>query len=245
MKERNDFAVDNVTATCEHGGGQAITHRTPTMKSAPAVPNKFLWVLGLLIAVAARADECSTSVIGVDVTHGQASEGDFLGHCVGQSFVTQDTLLRSLTVWRVPIQAGSLIGMKPYIKELDSLGVPRLDRTVYVGETLVNASNDTINPAMFRWEMDPPIALPHRGGYAFFLGQDPCLAYFDILAASHDVELYPQGTAWVTARTRACVPELTSIERRPTDLIFLLEFCRTGITGAKTHSWGQLKLLYR
>jgi hypothetical protein len=194
----------------------------------------------------ASAQDCSRSVVGVGLEHARGWASAFLGHAIGQSFVTSDTLMVGLSVWRTPYQGNSEIGLKLYITELDSLGVPLLDRIVYSGRTLTIVNGDTLNPTEFRWEMDPPLALPHRGGFAFFLAQDPCVLYVDVYTTAEDVGLYADGIVWITGRSPCrLIPGNLEPPYPRADLIFRAEFCQDTTTPTQRSTWGKVKARYR
>src|SRR5437773_10094137 len=108
--------------------------------------------LGLIIAVAlitmlagalgeqrvARADPCVITSVGVDTSDANNSGGSLLGEAPGQRFYARDTLLHSVTGWRIPQQSpGFLIGIDPYITAADSSWVPIVTQVVGLGPKLV------------------------------------------------------------------------------------------------------------
>jgi len=208
----------------------------------------WLHVLLLLLCVAglpqalAQEPPCATVTIGLEPSQAGNSGGAVLGDSPGQTFVAADTLMRSLTVWRVASQATNGIGMRLYITETDSTGFPELRRIVQNGPTIVHTDGDGVNPTPFHWAFDPPLALPKPGVYAFFLAQDPCLAHFDILTTAKGPGLYNGGNAWGSAR--GCY--LTGYPYAANgDLIFQIEFCSDEVSKTASSSWGKLKLIYR
>jgi hypothetical protein len=193
----------------------------------------------------ADGDPCNVVTVGLHLGDTGNSGGAFLGHCPGQTFLTHDTVMRSLTVWRVPEEYFFDIGMHLYVTETDSTGFPLLNRVVVEGPTLV-LFGDGVNPTPFRWDFDPPVILPRPGTYAFFVCQDPCLVYFDVLTTAEDVGLYPDGISWCTERSAACNLYGTWPDPFPRgDLIFQVEFCRDAPTPVRGATWGEVKVLYR
>jgi hypothetical protein len=186
---------------------------------------------------------CARDTIGLDPSQAGNSAGAVLGDSPGQTFFAADTLILSLTVWRVPEEWNNGIGLRLYVTETDSTGRPDNFKVLQNGPTIVNRHGDGVNPTPFRWEFDPPLALPGPGTYAFFIAQDPCLVYFDLIGTSEGAGLYPDGCLWTSGR--GCY---LSGYPRPfclADLIFQVEFCTDRITAIKTESWGTLKLIYR
>lgn len=189
------------------------------------------------------AESCATT-IGIDTTLANTTGGSVVGHSIGQSFVAVCTQIRSIAVWRHASQADSRIGMHLYIVEADSAGVPQVDRVVLDGATLVNPNGDGVHATEFRWEFDPPVVLPRPGVYAFFLRQNPCLGYFDVLATVPSV--YPDGSGWESQRNewRNCELRGPAMKLEHGDLVFEIAF-GAGITPTRSRSWGRIKSIYR
>lgn len=194
-------------------------------------------------AVPATPGSCPTVVVGLDPAEGMSSVASYLGRSAGQTFHARDTLIRSLTVWRVASQPDFGIGMHLYITETDSTGYPLLRRVVLDGPTIVNRDGDGVNPVPFRWEFDPPFALPRRGTYAFFLAQNPCAAYFDLVAV--DADTLPDGIIWVSGRSGCDMSSGWAEPIRQADLVYRIEFCETNPTPIHRSTWGRLKIIYR
>ncbi len=189
---------------------------------------------------------CAPVTIGLDTSQANTSGGYFLGEAPGQTFLARDTLIHSLTVWRVASQYYSLYGMHLYITETDSTGTPLVNRVVQDGPVVFNPYGDGIHPTPFQWVFDPPVALPRTGRYAFFLEIYPCqIYYFDVLGREEGGEdLYPDGHYWSTTRSGLCLPE-APVSSYPTgDMIFQIEFCDSS-TPVRPMTWGRLKMMYR
>jgi hypothetical protein len=178
--------------------------------------------------------------IGLDPSQANTSGGAFLGHGIGQTFAARDTLIRSLTVWRV--EPTSTIGIHLYIVGTDSTGTPDATRIIQDGPTL-SIPGDGTYPVEFKWTFDPPVALPSPGEYAFFLFQDPCAIYFDVLGTT-DSALYADGQGWGTGRSD-CVMNGDLHTASGADVIFQIEFCHDVVTPTRKASWGKLKTIYR
>jgi hypothetical protein len=191
---------------------------------------------------------CSGVSIGLDVSQANNSASPFLGEAPGQTFMARDTLLHSLTVWRVASEDSNLFGMHLYITETDSTGYPLIDHIVLDGPTVYNPYGDGVHPIPFQWVFDPPLVLPRSGLYAFFLRMTPCiLGYFDVLAREGTEDLYPEGYLWRTARSAAsgCILRGGLDSNPAADLIFKIEFCSMAAVPVRHTTWGELKVLYR
>jgi hypothetical protein len=196
--------------------------------------------------VAGRAEECTPIFIGVPPDSANNSSGA-IHSGVGQTFWAADTLITSLTVWRVASQdSGWTIGMHPYIMGTDSTGMPDINQMIHEGPTLIILNGDGIHPVEFTWTFDPPILLPRPGKYAFYLYQDPCRVYFDVPASeSPEGSNYPDGEFWSSDRSWGCTPIPWMASFPHADMVFQVEFCSLVSTPVRRTSWGQVKLLYR
>jgi hypothetical protein len=198
-----------------------------------------------LQAATSMSGECKPTSVGLDTTLASGYGGSNLGHSVGQSFLAPTRLLRSIAVWRAAIQATNAVGMHLYIVAADSAGRPQLDQVVLDGPTLVRTDGDGVHDTEFRWTFDPLLELPGTGTYAFFLRQDPCTAYFDVIATD-EPGAYPQGQAWSTQRADllGCRLRAPADSYPDADLIFNAEFCSDAVP-VQRRSWGQVKTIYR
>jgi len=195
----------------------------------------------------ARADgpaPCSPESVGVDVSLGTDSGALILGMALGQTFVATDTLIRSVTVWRIPSEAANPSGMKFWLTELDSTGTPRTGLVVHEGPTIRVVSQDTSRPTPIQYVFDPPIGLPRPSQYCFWV-QVICGSYADLLLDPNDD--YPGGHEWRTGRSSfgGCYLRDYPDSFVGFDLAFLIEFCTTAATPARGSTWGELKLRYR
>src|SRR5262245_40691670 len=81
------------------------------------------------------ATECRQVAIGNALSEANVTSGA-LHSGIGQTFFAADTLLSSLTVWRVASQDSNwLIGMHPYILATDSTGAPAIDKVIVEAPT--------------------------------------------------------------------------------------------------------------
>ena len=188
---------------------------------------------------------CDVLTVGLDTTLANNYGGSAVGRSIGQSFHAPTRQLKSIAVWRAASQAKSVIGMDLHIFETDSAGTPRMDREVLDGPTIVRNDGDGIHDTEFRWTFDPPLELPAVGTYAFFLKQDPCLAYLDVIGRTGDPLAYPDGHAWSSQRGAGCAFVPVPPEAHPdADLIFNAEFCVDAVP-VQRRSWGQVRMTYR
>jgi len=202
--------------------------------------------LSLLHARAAPAERlqaCSIVSIGIDSTHAYTggSASAILGEAIGETFVADDTLIQSVTVWRPALQDTNYAPMKFWITTVDTLtGAPQPSSTILSGDTLIVPFGDHVHATAIRYSFSPPLALPHRGQY-FFAVQNTCAGYFDLL---YDVsDDYPLGKAWRTSRSNFSGCGLAGALELGGDLIFTIEFCGTS-TPVLRRTWGDLKARY-
>jgi hypothetical protein len=202
-----------------------------------------------LIALSSTAwsAECSLHEIGIppDSANGV---GELVHNGVGQTFLAADTLIASLTVWRIASEDSNWnVGLRPYFMATDSTGAPDVDRILYVADRRIIPNGDGVHPIEFKWTFDPPITLPGPGKYAFFLFQDPCAAYFDILTMGFNGTLYPDGEFWYTLVDLGggCSPDPYIYSAPDGDIVFHMEFCDTSTTPVRSNTWGELKVRYR
>ena len=204
-------------------------------------------LLCLSLAHPAAAQTCATDTIGNDLSIANWNAGSLLGSTAAQSFIARDTLLQFLRVWRVASEDSLWnIGIHLVITEADSNDIPLVRKPVVLnGPTLLIPNGDGVHPIEFKWTFDPPFALPHAGKYMFFLFQDPCAVYFDVLA-THNYQVYSDGMLWASGRSGCSVASIGSGSRIPqADLVFQIGFCKADAVPTRRHSWGELKILYR
>lgn len=200
-------------------------------------------------AFAGRNDACVQVVVGVDAIEADTWVSNYLGRAAGQSFFASDTLIRSISVWRVANEGVPYwCGLHPYVVEVDSTGMPITTAIVGEGFDLSIPEHDGINPTEFRWTFDPPLALPHRGMFAFLV-QVPlsqCGCVIDMLAAERP-EVADGVCLWLTYRSAIDNCYLRPHPERfaDGDMVYHIEFCHDASTRTARRTWGQLKLLYR
>jgi hypothetical protein len=187
---------------------------------------------------------CKTTLIGVDPTLATTSGDAILGWGWGQTFIAVDTLIQSVTVWRIKEQAQNGSDMQFLLTEteIDSLGVPNTAQILQSGPVVSVVTPDTSVPTPIRFEFDPPLSLPAHGRYCFWI-KNTCTGYFDLLLDPNDD--YPGGHAWRSDRSNLSGCGLQGTQSFAAyDMAFLIEFCDS-TTPTRAHSWGALKLRYR
>ena len=196
--------------------------------------------LGVRTAVAAS---CGSSIVGVDSTAGTAVGDIILGKAWGQTFIAPDTLLSSARVWRIPSEAPNPSGLKFWITEVDSGGTPHTHLVVYEGPTISVVSADTSHATPIVYSFDPPLQLPRRGPYCFWI-QEVCTGYADLLIDPNDG--YSGGSLWQTFRSNLeqCILRDFPQSFPGADLAFQLQFC-SATTPTGRSSWGRVKAMYR
>ena len=195
----------------------------------------------------AHADPCQVDTIGINWTLANNTSTPLLGEQPGQTFTAPESLMTFLRVWRFVGDDSTIIGMRLCITDTTQSGAPDLSNILYCGPTIVHFLSDHIHPTEFRWDLDPPLVLPHRGKFAFFILQDPCIAFWNLLASGLP-PLYEGGNMWYTPRSQCILfpglqPNLKNYPQY--DLVFQAGFCRDVTTSIRRTSWGQLKRRYR
>ena len=188
--------------------------------------------------------ECSPDTIHVDI--GLAEDGSFLdmGKCLGQTFYAADTVISRIRVWRLALNQPNVSPMKMWITTVNEYGRPLTDGVIREGPVVQVIYGDGVHHTPIDFDFDPPVVLPIRGRYAFFV-QQICTGFFSIMVSLHDV--YPDGIAWLTDRSQYAGCFLASGPDGfvDADMIFDVVFCDTKTTDTKRKSWGQVKTIYR
>jgi len=189
----------------------------------------------------AEAATCTVRPVGDDLSLGDSFADTQDGEAIGQTFAAPESLIRSITVWRVPQEAGDPTGFKLYIVDTTPEGAPDSRKILLDGPTVVNPGGDGINPTPITFTFDPAFALPHRGQSCFALQARPCLGLWAVL--SNDGNAYSGGSLWLFGRSD-CFLRLSPRDYPLSDLIFTIEFCDS-TSGVESQSWGGMKILYR
>jgi hypothetical protein len=100
-------------------------------------------------------------------------------------------------------------------------------------------------PIPMDYILDPPLALPSPGIYAFFIQREGCDAGTTALIAKQP-GAYPNGEVWYTARTTTLPCALMPAwGPEDIDFCFEIEYCREVTTPTRRETWGRLKVIYR
>jgi hypothetical protein len=188
----------------------------------------------LPVSGASAAPSCAASTIGVDTSLANNSGGTLLDS-VGQTFLATDTLITSLTLWAV---AGgqTYSSVTAMIVATDANGVPTTQR-LWVSPPLTVPGNQA---KAFTWTIDPPLALPRAGLYAWFI----CSTIMDLMVVTGS-DPYPGGEMWWAACRGACGPGCNTHVVEGGDFVFNVTFCADHSTPARPPTWGRLKSIYR
>ena len=195
--------------------------------------------------VGSAAADCSPVTVGTDTTSWNDSYGTALGQAIGQTFLARDTLISRLTLWRPPRNA-TIWGNHLFITEVDSTLRPYTGNILRDGPS-VAVPGDGVHLTRMDFVLDPPLALPRPGHYAFFLQRDYCDDAESRFIAN-DNDPYPDGWFWTTYRTSGgdgCYLPRAAGPEGNVDLIFEIEYCRETSTPVRQRSWGWLKAIYR
>jgi hypothetical protein len=189
---------------------------------------------------------CAPFNVRLDPSTWTTARDGFFGKAIGQTFLASDTLIRKITVWRIPNNR-SVVGAHLYITGVDVNLVPDVGQILLNGPTVTVYDSDPPGQMIeMPFVLDPPLALPHPGVYAFFLqaaGCNPVDAWY-ILA--NNMNPYPYGMYWLTGRVdNSCHLRGVDSWEDNLDLLFDIEFCTTRVTPARAGTWGELKVLYR
>ena len=187
---------------------------------------------------------------GLDPAIWDVSRGPILGDALGQVFLAEDTLITRLTVWRRPNNR-SVIGAHLYITAVDTTRNPPRPNTGAIlldGPTVHVYDSDPPGQLIeMPFVIDPPLALPRPGLYAFFLQAEDCDQGDAWEITASDQNPYPYGIYWVTGIvTSTCALRGVEGGGDNDDLIFDIEFCRPdATTPTLKSSWGRIKTIYR
>jgi hypothetical protein len=191
---------------------------------------------------------CTPDTVGLDPSTWNTSRGTFLGMAVGQTVLALETLITRITVWRPP-NTIDVVGAHLFVTTVDTTQTPPRPVTQGIlqdGPTITVRDSDPPGELIrMDFLIEPPLALPSPGIYAFFLQRDGCDAGETIITAD-DTNPYPGGIYWITGRViSTCALRSVAGGAESTDLIFEIEFCRTDVTPTRARTWGELKLMYR
>lgn len=204
----------------------------------------FMLVIGMGRPDPGSAAVCQMHSIGVDTSMADGLDGPILGEAEGQVFLAADTLINTITVWRIASEDTNYTGWHLFITRADSFGVPVPNSILLDGPTVVNPFGDGVHPIAIRFVFDPPYALPGRGLYYFAIQADPCNGFFNMELNSSNA--YADGSFWRNGRTYFGGCHLRNFpEQFPqVDIAFTIEFCDL-TTPTISDTWGRVKARYR
>ena len=180
--------------------------------------------------------------IGVDLFEWDDSAFGYDGRAVVQTFFAEDTLISAITIWRSYGEDSSYNGIHLMIGETDSTGMPVTSEILYNGPVL-KVFGDGANPIEYRYEFNPPIAVPRRDTFAVYFISNPCDGTLNLYMAQNTE--YSGGSLWKTYRYGVpCGLRPYPLHGPDWDLCFKLEFCDT-VTPVRRSTWGELKQRYR
>ena len=196
-------------------------------------------------APASDGGACPPTVVDVDSTGWDLRAGTFLGRAIGQTFYAPETLLTKVTVWR-PYFA-STGGAHLFVTEVNrGENPPRPDtrRILLDGPSIPLFTGEPGEIYELEYSLDPPLVLPGRGLYAFFIQAQYCdIGEVRILSTTKNP--YHDGMIWLTNRAlSSCFLAPADRGEDTTDIIFRIEYCDAP-TPAKRKSWGEVKTIYR
>jgi hypothetical protein len=225
------------------GGGVRAVGRQAAVAAGVALA-VLVTICGVAASGRSLAAPCPTYSIGVDTSKADGLDGPILGEAAGQVFLAKDTLISSITVWRIASEDTNYTGWHLYITRADSSGRPVPSSILLNGPTVVNSYGDGVHPTAMRFEFDPPYALPGPGHYYFAIQADPCDGFFNMLL--NGANAYPDGSVWLNGRTvfDGCFLRNFPQQFPQVDMVFTMEFCDPA-TPVLPETWGRLKSRYR
>jgi hypothetical protein len=226
-----------------------------TLWRAQPAHQRMLCSLGLMAVLLASIigesslAACLPDTSSVPLSLANAEAGTFLGNAVGQTFRAVDTVITRITVWR-PANDIDAIGTHLFVTTVDTAQTPPrpITQGILQDGPSVFIRDDSAHPGepiRMDFVLDPPLALPRPGIYAFFLRRDNCdLGETRIVASTSNP--YPYGFYWGTGTvaTLSCYLRSVTGGSEHIDLNFEMEFCRETTTPTHRTTWGQLKIRY-
>jgi hypothetical protein len=210
-----------------------------------------VWLVGALALAASSTIAspayagCQPESVGVDTSLATTTGELILGMAWGETFVATDTLISSVTVWRMAPEHNDPSPLKFWITQVDSLGTPHTHLVVFDGPAQSVVSPDSTRPTAITYAFDPPISLPRPSMYCFWV-QEICTGYADLLIDQNNP--YANGRIWKTYRSDfdGCILRDFPDSRLPDDdLVFTLVFCHPNTVPTRSKTWGSVKAHYR
>jgi hypothetical protein len=212
------------------------------LRCVSALALVMLYAHGAAAAPAHRlATQCALDSVGVPLSKATRSGDVILGEAWGETFYTDNTLLESVTVWR--LIPNDYTPMTFWLTSADSLN-PAIAR-LHEGPTIVvyNPDSTTIQPTPIQYTFDPPLPLPGAGLYTIWV---QCACAGDLYLMIDTNNDNPAGQLWQSDRSNFSGCVLAGANGFPTaDLCFSAVFCRNGTVPTICSTWGQLKAKYR
>jgi hypothetical protein len=196
--------------------------------------------------LATAQTDCVPSHLRLDPAIANTSRSPFAGKALGQTFFASDTIVSRITVWRPPNNR-SVIGAHLYVTGVNSNLRPDVSQMLLDGPTINVFDSDPPGQIIeMSFPLDPPLLLPGRGTYAFFVQAAGChqAAAWQILANQSDP--YADGLYWITGSVSSpCHLRPVDGGSNDTDLLFDIEFCGQHATRLIRGTWGTVKVIYR
>ncbi|NOT35312.1 MAG: hypothetical protein HOP12_14305 [Candidatus Eisenbacteria bacterium] len=161
---------------------------------------------------------------------------------LAQTFRTDDTLVRAVTVWLPGPSRVLRAPLRVYLTLADHAGRPRLDQIIAEGPPVSRGAGDGIRPSRFEFTFSPPLALPARGTYAVVVIADECGL---VSLLTRDELRAARQPLWEVAR-RGCAGSISEARGELSDhqLVMQVEVCDRG-TMVSGRTWGEMKARYR
>ena len=198
-------------------------------------------IVVLATASAGHCAPCTAESVGVDTTVASFAEYENLGSAMGETFVARDTLISSITFWRPASEYYSTAGFKLYVVGTDALGQPNTSDMILNGPVAYNDYGDSVHATPFRFEFDPPLALPRAGTYEAAIQAYPCSGVIKYLRTVDDE--YPDGKVWSHSQISPCSLRSGPGAVPSVDLFFRIVFCQAP-TSSRQATWGEVKSIY-
>jgi hypothetical protein len=196
----------------------------------------------------AAASSCPTgTVIGLDPGTWNEWGATLLGGAIGQTFFAPETLISRVTVWRPEINI-TAVPSELIITEVDTTRTPPRPISSAIllqGQYVFVREGEPGQLIEMAFDLEPPLALPRPGLYAWFIRGQNCYQGETIIVGNN-TNPYPDGIYWVTPRvtTTPCYLRPVSGGGDNFDLIFRIEFCDL-TTPTRGSTWGEVKIMYR
>jgi len=180
--------------------------------------------------------------IAVDISRADTVAFTFSCRGFGQTFVATDTLILSISVWVPPL--GREHNDVSHLFITEAVGdTPDVERLIYSGPSVSLPLTEPVLPTELRFDLDPPVALPHPGKF-FFVVQAGHYSAFPMLASNADP--YRDGRGWQTEPVLGCDrPGSPRGSSWHPDLLFKVVFCTDRITGSRRSTWREPMVFYR